>query len=203
MQSHHLITALLLALTALFVIGYLVKAILLPLLPNLATLNKLRATAKLKLRDKQLKDIDTFLANKQFKVAINALHSAFIFEHAQSTKDLEEVQRYNFTLLSKMISLSEASAQHIGNIEILEELLSSRFLLQRNYIDILEAREASKKRKAQEQKEIPAWAVNEFQRKLDEVLDKLKTNRNSLDSQLKLAVISIENGDNKDSVIYN
>ena len=61
----------------------------------------------------------------------------------------------------------------------------------------------AKKRGKQDKREVPAWALLEFSRKLSELNEKLKINRRTLESQVQSAISSLGKEERSTSVTYH
>jgi hypothetical protein len=87
-------------------------------------------------------------------------------------------------ILSRVIGIAKSHARHLESLPVVEDLLASRESLLNAHIEHLAARNNLQQRRRRDRKETPAWAISEFSKKIDDILDKLSTNRHSLESQL-------------------
>ena len=117
--------------------------------------------------------------------ALALLRAAFYFEHpVRYPATVEAIHAHHMSILSRVIGISKSHARHLENLPIIEDLLASRESLLNAHIEHLAARVNLQHRRRRDRKETPAWAIAEFTRKIDEIGDKLSTNRHSLESQL-------------------
>ena len=87
-------------------------------------------------------------------------------------------------ILSRIIGVAKSHSRQIEHLPVVEDLLTSRETLLTIHIEHLATRDNLRARRQRDKKETPTWAIAEFSKKIDEIVDKLATNRQSLESQL-------------------
>lgn len=120
--------------------------------------------------------------------AAKLLRSAFYFDSPKRPAFIEAVHNHNLSVISRLVSLNDEGISHFSNLPIIEGLIQTRADLLRNLFELREQRKALKTRRKQNNRNTPAWALNEFERRAAELTDRLKTNHRSLESQLDVLV---------------
>jgi hypothetical protein len=203
MQNHQLLVAFILGLLGAVAIGYILRALLSPLLGSLSNISKLPEQARLKRKESILTSIDEDIEKGSQGEALKRIETAFMWEQASSITLAEKVHAHNLSVLSRLVALAETHGQHISNLAVLEDLIGTRLSLCRNYLDVEAASKKAKKRGKQDKREVPAWALLEFSRKLSELNEKLKINRRTLESQVQTALSSLGKEQQSTSVTYH
>jgi|GEM_PF-6011688 len=158
---------------------------------------------KLKFRQKQrmIEAADAMIAGGQWRNAVTLLKGGFFLEAVQSDADLiERISNHNLGILSRMLIISEKQRRSLANLPIVEDLLLSRREMLRNYLEAVSTRNALRRRR---RRETPAWALEEYKKRIEELLDKLKTNQKSLDSQIKEAFAALSEQADLGEITYH
>lgn len=141
-------------------------------------------TEKLRFKNKVrlIKSADDMLAGGVTDKAFGLLRDGFFLESVQNDADLiDRIRGHHSGIVSRLMVIAEQRAASIPNLAVVEDLLQSRCELMRLHLETLQGRrQLSRARK----REMPQWAKEEYRRKLDDILDRLKTNRRSIESQL-------------------
>jgi len=136
-------------------------------------------------RQRFLSIADELMRTNHRLEALRKLRTAFYFEQPilfQST--IDRVHAHHMSILSRLIGDAHGRSHQIDNLPIIEDLLASREDLLTGYIEHVAARDNLTARRRRDRKETPAWAIAEFSKKIDDIVDKLTTNRHTLESQL-------------------
>ena len=146
-------------------------------LPNRFALNR---------RVRSISQADLLKRQGNLAAAAKLLRSALYFESPGRSAFIDTVHNHNLSIISRLVSLNDEGISHFTNLPIIEGLIQTRADLTRNLIELREQRRALKSRRKQNNRNTPAWALNEFERRAAELSDRLKTNQRSLDSQLDI-----------------
>lgn len=139
---------------------------------------------KLARKERLLTAADVLIKSGSYSEALKLLKEAFLFDQLPRTPVLiEGISHHHLSILSRLIAVSERTSSHVPNLAVVEDLLSTRSQLLRNLHEANEAKRSLRKRR-KDKKELPEWAVAEYENKAKEALDKLQTNRKSLDNKL-------------------
>lgn len=174
--------AVFLGLLGLGLIFYIAWTLLSSFLPNLKSLPE---KLLLKRKQKSLTEADLLLNQNLTSQALPILRSCFILDHIKQSEQLiDQCSAHNLSILSRLLTIADAGSVHISSIAVIEDLLGTRQILLKSYIEVGVSAARAKQKKSEGGKNVPEWALAEFYRKRSEVLDKLKTNSHSINSQL-------------------
>jgi hypothetical protein len=140
---------------------------------------------KVRRRERGLVVADELMRTNHRLEALRKLRAAFFFEHPvffQST--IERIHAHHMNILSRLLGDAHGRRHQIDNLPIIEDLLASREHLLAGYIEHVAARHNLAARRRRDHKETPAWAIAEFSKKIEDIVDRLNTNRHALESQL-------------------
>lgn len=137
-------------------------------------------------RMRALNQADLLKRQGNVKAAAKILRAAMLFEAPARSSMIDSIHNHNLSVLSRLVSLNDEGISHFTNLPIIEGLIQTRADLLRNIAELRDQRKALKSRRKQNNRNTPAWALNEFERRESELLDRLKTNHRSLDSQLDI-----------------
>ncbi|MCB0332200.1 MAG: hypothetical protein KDD55_01805 [Bdellovibrionales bacterium] len=186
MNASQLIPALFVAAITLYVIVYLGRSILNPLfgflLVKVGSGEKRRVQKKLQL----LEEADRALDAGNYDGALLILRRAFHLDLIR--KDLELISRVgalHLSILNKILLIAELTSIRLTHLPILEELLSARIQLMKQWNEARLLFEQTKKKRDEKGAPLPDWASKEYKSKQDDVSDKLKTNRSSIEQQVE------------------
>jgi len=128
---------------------------------------------------------DELMKSNKVSEALRVLRSAFFFEHpVRYPATVERIHEHHLNILSRIIGVAKSHSRQIEHLPVVEDLLASRETLLTIHIEHLATRDNLRARRQRDKKETPTWAIAEFSKKIDEIVDKLATNRQSLESQL-------------------
>ena len=148
---------------------------------------------KFRKKKRLLVQADELLKNGEVQQAAGILLDAFYLDQVKVDPSLiDQILNHHLDILSRVISVTEKHSRHLDDLPILEDLLHSRCQLMKGWFERIFAREKIRRKKAENGKSAPGWAAQEFSRQLDEIKDKLTTNRLSLLSRLKDLFGSLE-----------
>lgn len=177
-----LLPALLFGLLALGIVLYVLSLVLAPLLGDP---RRWLDRARIRRREQALAQAETALEQRDEARARQLLRSAFHLDLITHEAALvERVTSLNLTTLSRVISLAGSRTAALESVPLLEDLLQSRGQLLSMYVENLGVRSRVKDRRRGRSTATPEWAVNEFEKKLSEILERLATNRRTIESQL-------------------
>lgn len=164
----------------------------------------LPGAVKLKKRTKGLAAADALVDEGKLKEAATALHGAFLLDQVEGDEAfLDKVNNHNLSVLARFVNIAEKRETHIANLPLLEELLVSRHELLRGLQDISYHRRKLKEKRREKGQETPQWAEGEFERKQAETLDRLETNRKSIDTQIKDLIKNLSKDQSNARVTYH
>ena len=135
--------------------------------------------------------------------AAKLLRSAIYLESPTRPSFIDAVHNHNLSIISRLVSLNDEGISHFTNLPIIEGLIQTRADLLRNLFELREQRKALKSRRKQNNRSTPAWAMNEFERRADELIDRLKTNQRSLDSQLDVLMSELLSPRGSSEITYH
>ena len=155
---------------------------------------------RFKRKERLLPALDALIEKENWGAALDLIRNSFHFDCIAADPDLiDKVNSHHLGVLSRMVIVAEQKAKHLPNLAIIEDLLISRSDLMRGYIDVLKSKNSLKKR----QKKTPSWAVDEYDKRLDDFIDKLRTNRRSLESQLEKAFLAFSYSEVANEITYH
>ena len=185
MTAFRLVSMLFVAAVAIYLIAYLGRAMFMPLFRSLGAEPGMLERRKLKRRQSALEEADRAIDEKRFEVAAQSLRNAVFLDIIQ--RDLSLIPRVgalHLSLLNKLILLAELRSYQLSNLPLLEELFSTRVQLLKSWNEAKLTRKESRHKKKEAGEALPDWAAKEYNKKVEDLADKLKTNRMSIESQL-------------------
>lgn len=201
-----LITTLLFAGVGLYIIFFLLGSVLSGIWGSGSTLNFSGSLFKWRFKRYQraLEDADKNIGQNKLSAASEDLRNAFCLEVTPGfLKEFDVIHEHNFSVLGKVMSLYEDTESHLGNLPIVDELLQSRYDLMRTLYDTRLTKQKLKLREAEKQKNSPQWAYEEMDAKIKECIERLKTNRLSLISQVDQLFASLRNVSGQSTIQYH
>lgn len=140
---------------------------------------------RIRKREQLLLAADERMRSNNVGEALALLRSAFFFDHpVHYPATIERIHTLHMQILSRVIGVAKSHSRQIDNLPVVEDLLASRETLLSIHIEHVATRDNLRARRRRDRKQTPTWAIAEFTRKIEEILDKLATNRQSLESQL-------------------
>ncbi len=158
---------------------------------------------KLLRRQKLLMTADLLLKAGDFGSSLPKLRESFVLEIPPlRAAAVEGVAHHNLSILSRLINIAERSGTHIPNLAIVEDLLATRAQLCRALVETTLGKRSLGK-KIGEKKEVPDWALAEYDKKLAEINDRLVPNRKSLEAKLGDIFTSLSSPPSVSEVTYH
>lgn len=140
---------------------------------------------RIRKREQLVLTADELMKSNKVSEALRVLRSAFFFEHpVRYPSTVERIREHHLNILSRVIGVAKSHSRQIEHLPVVEDLLASRETLLTVHIEHIATRDNLRARRRRDKKETPTWAIAEFTKKIDDILDKLTTNRQSLESQL-------------------
>jgi hypothetical protein len=141
---------------------------------------------RFKRREERLKLADVSIRKGEYLAALSHLEAAIFFDHVQSDLGLiDKVVGHHIGILGRLITISEEEGCSVSSLAVIEDLIHSRGDLMRAFFDAHRTKESLTKNR---KKSVPRWAVEEYSKKMIEILERLATNRRSLSSQFDIAI---------------
>jgi hypothetical protein len=158
---------------------------------------------KLTRKEGLLKTADSLIKADSFSEALALLRNAFLLDEMPSSPALiESAAHHHMSILSRLIAISERTSSHIPNLAVVEDLLSTRAQLLRSLHEAETAKKSLKQRR-KDKKELPQWAVAEYENRSKDILDKLSTNKKSLTSKLDELFNALSSAPSRQEVTYH
>ena len=152
---------------------------------------------------KLLSKVDALIEQGNTSGALRSLRVALVVTHIKSDPRLiDQSVHHNLGVLSRVLSIAERTGAHLENLAVVEDLIQLRGELQTSYLEAVRDRATFRRRRSSAGKNAPEWAISEFNRKIDELTDRIETNRRSLHTQLE-ALLSDAQKSSHDSVTYH
>ncbi len=165
------------------IIAWLLSCFVMPLLQDTKAFAE-----RVRFRQKQriLEDADSRIGKNEYHEALSQLVLAFFYDSVRTDKELiEKVHNHHVGILSRMVLVADKLSRRVDNLPIIEDLVLSRSELLRALFD---ARQSRATLSARRTRETPQWALDEYSKKIDELVDRLTTNQRSLMSQMQAAI---------------
>lgn len=158
---------------------------------------------KVKQREKLLIQIEKSLNQADLPSSFKVLRQTLYFDHLKYNPNLiERISALNFSVLAKIFEIIKNKQINASEIEILEGLFSSRTALMRSCAEVLSSRNGLLRKR---NNNMPAWAFDEYQKKLSDFSEQLDTNRKSIELQLDRISLSFEKNikTEADEIVYH
>ena len=159
-------------------------------LPDWRNINSQR---QIRSQEKLLLEADHHIKGGVLFRALPLLRRAFILEAINSDlASIELVSNHHQAILERLLDLSQHYDRPLQGLPVLEDLLLARAQLLRTGLELKEARETLRSRIREKGRSTPAWATSDFDQKMDDVSDRLDTNKRSLNGQIDKVFRSLE-----------
>lgn len=158
---------------------------------------------RIKQRERQLAQIERSLEKADLPASFKLLRQALYFDIVKYNPELvERIAALNFSVLQKIFDLTRSKELDFAEVEILEGLFSSRTGLLRSCGEVLSSRNTLLRKR---NNKMPAWAFDEYQKKMTDFSEQLETNRKSIEIQLDriLSAIDASGSGQKDEIVYH
>lgn len=133
-------------------------------------------------RERNLKSADQALQSIVTAAGLRLLRESFFLDQVRGDIGLvEKVNAHHMALLERLLRIADEQSKHLPNLAIVEDLIQTRCELMRGYQEAVTGRESMLKNR---KRAVPAWALEEYRKKLDQIADQLRTNRKTLEGQL-------------------
>lgn len=184
-----LITAVLVAALALFLISFMLAAVWSGLrgagvkIPKLSlnSLEAMRESAQFRMFPNSLSKIDARIEGGQFDEAVQECRGALFLEAIRKDRVLlDRVDAHHDEVLSRLIIISNLMEINSNHVPLMEDLLASRAELLKALIDASSTLENFKSKVRGDRRGSPSWAINQYEKQVSEILDRLNTNKRSI-----------------------
>lgn len=142
--------------------------------------------ARFKRREDLLKRVDVAIGAKDFPGALKLIEGSLFFDHIKSDVSLiEKILGHHMGVLGRLLAVGEELDLSLSNVAVIEDLMQARCELMRSYAEAASARDALRRNR---KKVVPRWALDEYDRKMVEIAERLTINLRSLNSQVAAAL---------------
>lgn len=201
MQGAGLIFPLILAAAALFLIGWMLKAAIGPILGRP---RDILPKLLVKRREASLAEVDRHIAARDFTGASEILRGCFFITSGTKSPELvERICALNMSALGKLVSIASAHRTQFATLPVVEELLLARTALFHELVEAATGLARAKGRLAENNKPMPPWAKSEFEVKIRQLEEKLAVNKFSLEVKLRDIFKEIRTSASEPDVTYH
>lgn len=124
--------------------------------------------------------------------AQKSLQSSFILDGApKNEQTIDRIAAHHLEILNRVIEGAAKRERRLDTLPILEDLIQSRNQLLKGYLDSARSLTALADRGKEKGTPTPPWALQEYQRRLAEISDRLRTNEKALHSQLTSVIAAL------------
>ncbi len=117
---------------------------------------------------------------------------------------IDRVHQHHLLILERLIDRADSQASRIPSLPIIEDLISSRAQLLKAFYDANNKYKNLKSRRIFAREKTPAWALSESAKKVNDLFERLETNKRSLLSQLDELIRSLSTATpSEESVTYH
>ena len=156
---------------------------------------------KLKQKEGLLSRADTYIKAGEYEQAAAFLKGAFFLELLKSDmRSVERLNNHHLAVLGRVVSVADRFSLHLENLPVVEDLLLSRSQLLRG---LIEKRKGKRIAAAKRKSGGPQWPVAEFDTQIKDLVDRLATNRKSLESQIGKLFSALVTSRRTDEVTYH
>jgi hypothetical protein len=195
-----LVPAIVLAVVGLSLIGFILWALLHSAWADVLSWAYRQKLAK---KERSLAAADALIKNGAYAEALPVLRDCFLLDQLPRNPALiEGITHHHLSVLSRLIAIGEGTSSHVPNLAIVEDLFSSRAQYLRTVHETYHAKKSLGQRK-KSGKELPEWAVAEYDNKLEELTDKLDTNRKSLENKIAEIFTALSSAPTSHQVTYH
>lgn len=195
-----LLPAILFGLAGLIVIAFCVRVLFRSIFGDVNFLT-LKDNRKLTSRTELLLRAKTHLQQDSYDAAYPLLRNAFLLDlFNRDDRFINRLHDHHLSVLGAVLTISEQKVRRIPNLPIVEELLQIRATMLKAYHEaVLTKRALSSQRKNKGKS--PKWAVQEFQKKIQELKEKLTENRQSIERELDKLFATLQNRSGEESEV--
>jgi len=197
----HIFIAVLLGAIGLLIAGTFFKLVFGALVGNP---KHLLDTLTLSRRAHLLSELDKEFKLGNFSHAVEILENSFFFDpHLGDPAIIEKIATHHLELLNRIVAFSDRHGFHLGPLPSLEELLSNRSELFKAKYEISQTIANLKRKKLLSGHKTPNWALNEFKKKLSDVIERLDTNRQAVRVTLRELFLLLHDSPHPDNVTFH
>lgn len=140
-----------------------------------------RLKSSLKKKVSNLEIASRLQSQGKFTESLSEIKESFILDIGPwSHQFIEQVTNHHMNALSQLLSMSEKLDHQLTDLPIAEGLLMARSELLKSYSDASKASDNVKKKLKERGTEQQNWAYAEVTRKIEELKDKLATNKRTI-----------------------
>lgn len=178
----NVIIALFLALFALLVILFIVKALLSPILNKTSRPNLARQFKK---KLKYLEQADELIKEGKEAESYKLIYQAFYLDNkVTSLENVINAGNHNQSVLARVLVVADAAGLKFNNLPVIEELFSSRTQLQKTILELVSSRKNTLKERKARGSSTPNWAIDELKKKEQDTISRLQANHQALKKQI-------------------
>ena len=148
----------------------------------------------------QIPEVDRLINEGSYSSAVSLLRNTLLLQDfVESLEVMQGLHTHHLKVLSRLVDVADALGVRIERLGVCEDLLQNRALcLVQRYESSTIRRKLQEKHGSQGRGE---WADKEYQRKVADLEDQLKTNLNAINKELELLISQLQQGKaSKDSM---
>ena len=140
-------------------------------------------------KGKIVEEVDRLIEQDNWSKSIELLRAAIYLEDGKLSPDAaEKANQHNLGILTRLLLISEKRKRRLVSLAVVEDLLLSRRDMQRTLAEAIAGRQSLSRKRG---RDVPAWALDEYKRKISDLNDQLVTNRRSLESQFEKLFVEL------------
>ncbi|MDZ4784998.1 MAG: hypothetical protein SGJ02_02865 [bacterium] len=197
MKEINLTLGVLFGLAGLSALVFLLKPVLMALLPlfssRTSNLNPktFQEQRKINKYQKSIDELDAIIAQGDFSKALDDFQEAFILDHVSGKRSLiDVVKAHNLSLLERLLVLSEKMSQKFVTLPDLESLVLDRGRLLDLYFDSSLLRDKIKEKHKREGKSDNSKNNEEYEMKIDELGRDIELNAQSIRDEIRIIIVA-------------
>lgn len=159
---------------------------------------------KLRRRQSMLTQAERAIERDDIAAACSSLRGAFYLDTVRAAPELlDRISNHHHAVLARLVLIAEKSGGLLSNLPVVEDLLIRRGDLLKELDEGRRSRAGLARRRGERGRSSPGWALDEYDRRIETLQEKLATNRQSLERQLDSLFQSLSKAPSTSEVTYH
>ena len=155
-------------------------------------------------RTQLLSELDKEFKQGHFSRALEILESSFFFDpRLGDPAIIEKIATHHLEVLNRIVAFSDRHGFHLGPLPSLEELLNNRLELFRARYEVTQTIANLRRKKLVSGHRTPNWALQEFNKKLSDINERLATNKQAVHVTVREMFLLLHGSPNPDNVTFH
>ena len=162
-----------------------------------------RGQSTVKRASKLLKVVDDLIEKKRANNAIPVLRRAVVLEEINAPAIIYALQEHNQAILNRCVVIADELNSRTDNLPQVERLMGERVELLQLLAKAVNSYSSIRERRGELGKEIPEWSRSDFEQRIRQIKEELRTNLKNLTAALAELFTSLTKSKKGEDVVYH